>query len=299
MPFRNIVIENPANISVRNSQLIIKTSKEHSLAIEDISSILIESRQSSISVAALSELGKKGCAVYVCDEKHMPCAVLEPFHRYSRELPVLYSQLDMTEPQKKRLWQSIVRGKIMNQGRCLELIGHTTDSTKLYAMSENVKSGDSENTEASAAQIYFRTVFGTDFNRSDDNGINAALNYGYSILRGAIARQIAVYGLNPVIGIHHRSTFNSFNLADDLIEPFRPIVDLLVANHFLAEDDLLPEGKRLLLNTLNLDVLLGGRHFSVGYAIECFVQCFANAISLKSTTLEVPVLLNSQQHLYE
>ena len=119
MAFRNTIIENPAYLSVRNDQLIVRTDAEHSFAIEDISAILLESRQSTVTTAALSRLGQSGCAVYVCDEKHMPCAVLTPFRQHSRELSILKSQLDATEPHKKQLWQEIVREKIRNQAICL------------------------------------------------------------------------------------------------------------------------------------------------------------------------------------
>jgi CRISPR-associated protein Cas1 len=106
MPFRNVVIESPAHISLSNRQLIIRTDSEHSLAVEDISALLLESRASTITAAALSYLGQSGCAVFVCDEKHMPCAVLEPFSQHSRALGVLKAQLEATEPLKKRLWQA-------------------------------------------------------------------------------------------------------------------------------------------------------------------------------------------------
>ena len=119
MAFRCIVIENPAHLSVRNGQLVVRTDREHTLSPEDLSALLLESRQSTITTAALSLLGQCGCAVFVCDEKHLPCAVLTPFHRHSRSLSVLRSQLDASEPLKKRLWQSIVQAKIGNQGKCL------------------------------------------------------------------------------------------------------------------------------------------------------------------------------------
>ena len=116
MAFRNIIVENPARISVRNSQLVIKTDAEHSLPIEDISALIIESRQSTITAAALSLLGECGCCVFMCDEKHTPCAVLTPFAQHSRQLSVMQAQLSMGEVLKKRLWQSIVKAKL-NAGR--------------------------------------------------------------------------------------------------------------------------------------------------------------------------------------
>lgn len=124
MAFRNIIVENPAVISLQKEQLIIRTDSDHSVAIEDISALLLESRQTTITTAALSRLGQCGCAVFICDEKHLPCAVLTPYQQHSRVLSALRMQMDMTEPMKKRLWQGIVKAKIRNQAVCLQLTGH-------------------------------------------------------------------------------------------------------------------------------------------------------------------------------
>ena len=299
MAFRNIIIENPAHISVRNSQLVIRTDAEHPIAMEDISALLLESHQSTITTAALSQLGQCGCAVYVCDEKHLPCAVLTPFHQYVRELSVLKNQLDASEPRKKRLWQSVVQEKIRNQAICLQLAGLPEKAKPLFDMSERVRSGDSENVEASAAQYYFPALFGELFTRGGGNGWNAGLNYGYAILRGCVARTLAVYGFLPTLGLHHHSTLNPFNLADDLMEPFRPVIDLLVIHNIRENDELAPQHKRLLFNCLNLDILSGGQHHSVAYAIEREVQSLGKALAEKDAKLTLPLLLETKQHRYE
>lgn len=299
MAYRNLIIENPAVVSVRNSQLIIRTDAEHSVPIEDISTLLLESLQSSITTAALSQLGRRGCAVFLCDEKHLPCAVLTPFQQHSRALSVLKAQLDATEPAKKRLWQAVVKAKIRNQGRCLSLAGMTEPSERLLSLAERVRSGDGDNLEATAAQLYFPALFGTGFSRGDVSGINAALNYGYAILRGCVARDLVVYGFQPSLGIHHRSSLNSFNLADDLMEPFRPVIDLLVFQSMTSDEELTPCNKRVLFNCLNLDVLSGGQHHSVAYAIERLVRSLSSAITDKGSGLILPDLLPTAQHRYE
>ncbi len=259
MAFRNIIVENPARISVRNFQLVIKTDTEHSLPIEDISALIIESRQSTITAAALSLLGECGCCVFMCDEKHTPCAVLTPFAQHSRQLSVMQAQLSMGEVLKKRLWQSIVKAKIKNQAECLKLCGNPAAAEGLCAMAADVRSGDAGNLEAAAAARYFPALFGKGFTRGADNGINSALNYGYAILRGCMARSITVYGFLPAFGLHHQSGVNAFNLADDMMEPFRPLIDLMVYVNFTGGDALSSEGKRLLFNCLNLDILSGGQ----------------------------------------
>lgn len=301
MAFRNILIESAAHLSLKNSQLIIRTDCDHSVAVEDISALLLENRQSTITAAALSFLGQSGCAVFVCDEKHLPCAVLTPFASYSRELSVLRWQLDASEPLKKRLWQSLVVAKIQNQSTCLRLNGQTAAADELLALSKSVRSGDTGNVEATAAQKYFPALFHAGFRRSADSADNAALNYGYAILRGSIARHLAVYGFQPALGLHHRSTLNHFNLADDLIEPFRPLVDLLVTC-MPAEDDeeqLTPARKRQLFNCLNLDMLSDGFHHSVAYSIERLVQSLSRSLENGEAALCLPVLTELRQHGYE
>lgn len=300
MPFRNIVIESTAHISLKNRQLIVKTDSEHSLAVEDISALLIESRASTITTAALSYLGQSGCAVFMCDEKHMPCAVLEPFSQHSRALSVLKAQLDASEPLKKRLWQSIVVAKIVNQAICLELCGNSGDAECLRRMADNVKSGDPDNVEALAAQRYFPALFSPEFSRGSECVTNAALNYGYAIIRGSVARHLAVYGFVPALGLHHKSALNSFNLADDIMEPFRPAVDLLVCSLIAPDDtELTPNLKRSLFNALNLDIVSGASHHSVSYAIERLVHSLSRSMADGKAALCLPELTALKQHKYE
>ena len=299
MSFRNVIVQSPARISVKNSQLIIATDRENSLPVEDISALLIESRQSTITAAALSLLGQCGCAVFVCDEKHLPCAVLEPFCQHSRQLGIISAQLGLGEVLKKRLWQSVVAAKISNQAECLSLCGQTNASAGLKAMASSVRSGDSGNTEAAAAARYFLALFTPDFTRGKENGINSALNYGYAILRGCMARYLTLYGFMPALGLHHRSELNSFNLADDMMEPFRPVVDLMVYSGVDASDDLSPEVKRMLFNCLNLDILSGGQKHSVSCAMERAVQSLQRSMARNENVLVLPQLLPLNQHRYE
>ena len=299
MPFRNVIIESPARISVKNSQLIIKTDAEHSLPIEDISALIIESRQSTVTAAALSLLGERGCCVFMCDEKHLPCAVLTPFSQHSRQLSVMQTQLSTGEVLKKRLWQSIVKAKIKNQAECLRLCGNPMAAEGLSAMSEDVRSGDAGNLEATAAARYFPALFGKGFTRVKESGINSALNYGYAILRGCMARYLTVYGFLPAFGLHHRSSVNAFNLADDMMEPFRPLIDLMAYVNFTNEDILSSEGKRLLFNCLNLDILSGGQRHSAAYAAERAVMSLQRSVDNGKAALILPELLELKQHSYE
>lgn len=299
MAFRNIIVETPARISCRSGQLCVHTDADHMAAIEDINALLIESRQTMITAAALSELGQSGCAVFFCDEKHLPAAVLTPFAAHSRELSVVRSQLEASEPLKKRLWKSIVEMKIGNQAQCLRLCGAEDDAEALGALAARVRSGDPENVEATAAQRYLPLLFGRGFVRNNEDGRNAALNYGYAILRGCAARCLAVYGFLPALGLHHRSALNNFNLADDLMEPFRPLIDLMTVRYIDAEDDLSPEKKRMLFNCLNLDILSGGQRHGVSYAMERLVQSLARSLESGEAKLTPVGLVELGLHRYE
>lgn len=300
MAFRNIIIENPARISSKGSRIIISTDSEHSLPAEDISALMIENRSTTITAAALSQLGHGGCCVFICDEKHMPCAVLEPFSRHSRALSMLKAQIGASEALKKRLWQSIVMSKIKNQAECLKLNGLESDGEAIANLSGRVRSGDSENLEAVAAQKYFPALMGRGFTRANETARNSALNYGYAIIRGCTARFLALYGFAPALGLHHRSELNNFNLADDIMEPFRPVIDLIVST-LVSDDDeeLTPQMKRLLFNSLNLDIISGGQHHSVAYAIERTVRSLSRSLSEGKAQLCLPELIELSQHRYE
>lgn len=300
MAFRNIVIASPAHISVKNSQLVIRTDREHSVSPEDISALLLESRQSTISTAALSLLGQRGCTLFICDEKHLPCAVLTPFSQHSRQLSVLKEQMALGEVLKKQLWKSVVKAKIKNQALCLDICGEErTAAEGLYNMLSAVRSGDTGNMESAAAARYFPALFGRGFVRREDSGINSALNYGYAILRGQMARSLAVYGFLPALGLHHESELNQFNLADDLMEPFRPLADMMVRLSFTGEEQLTPERKRLLFNVLNMEVFSGGQRHSVAYAMERTVQSLRRSLENGKDCLMLPELTEPKQHSYE
>ncbi|MDR1565334.1 MAG: type II CRISPR-associated endonuclease Cas1 [Oscillospiraceae bacterium] len=303
MGFRNIMIMGDVTLSLRNNQLCVSGGNEASVPLEDVDTVLIESRRSSISTALLSEMAKSGTALFLCDEKHIPCAVLTSFMQHSRQLEVSNKQQKLSLPTKKRLWQQIVTAKIMNQARCLALRGDYDSASHLESLAKSVRTGDEGNVEAVAAAYYFPRLFGSKFRRSDENLINACLNYGYSILRGCIARHLAMYGFLPVFGLHHSSGLNAFNLADDIIEPFRPVVDLFAASNIAEADDeeeeLTPWLKRELLNLINCNILLDSKLYSVSYGIERTVQSLSSVCSEKSKQLLLPELVTLQQHAYE
>lgn len=299
MGYRNIFLLNPARLSVKNEQLIVETVEKRSVPLEDIECIAIDNLQTDISAYTLMKIAEYGITMYISNSLHHPVSVLLPTNQHTRHLQVLNAQLAFSKPELKRLWQQIIVRKIENQATVLKLLNRP-ESIKLDQMKLKVKSGDSDNIEAVAAAFYFKALFDTGFTRNSDSIINAFLNYGYAIIRSTIEKYLCVYGFEPALGIFHHSVQNNFNLADDLIEVYRPIVDLYTAKN--ASEDLAEfsaNDRAALLNLLNVDICLDNKEYSVAYAIERTVQSLSGIINGNRKDLLLPKLITLAQHEYE
>lgn len=295
--YQNIMIENSLHLYQKNGQLYIQGEKEHHVPIEDINMLLLSNPQMTISAQSLLSLTQNGTAVVFCNNKRMPTAMILPFAANARRLKMIRLQIQQSKPRLKRLWQQIIQQKIRNQGRCLQLAGKNDTITIL---ADKVTSGDSKNIEAVAAAIYFKTLFGKTFSRHEDNVLNGMLNYGYSIIRSAIARYLAMYGLEPCLGLFHHNEMNAFNLADDLIEPFRPLVDLYVIIHkYEASKELSLAVRQKLVQILNGSIRSHDEIHSVHYAIERTVQSLLRCFTGASDKLVLPQLMAWKTHTYE
>jgi len=226
---RTIYITNPFHLGFRNKQLVIHTvdSKiESTIPIEDIGILLIESREVLLSSYLLSELAASNVAVCVCDETHHPIGLQLPLSGHNLHGERFRTQLSAGETLRKQLWSNIVKAKIRNQGQVLDYYGF--DSVALKERIRQLRSGDPGNEEGQAARYYWQTLmaevpgFYRDRNGPPPNGL---FNFGYTIIRTAVARSLVGSGLLPVAGIHHHNRYNAYPLADDLMEPFRPWVD--------------------------------------------------------------------------
>ena len=301
MGFRNIKIDSNMKLHIKNEQLVIEAGEEVQIPLEDINCIMIENQSVTVSAYFLQKAAEMGIAVYVCDGKHLPNAVLLPMVRHSRHFKILKYQMEAGKPLQKRLWQQIVVQKIKNQALCLEFL-ELDGAKELFDMCKEVQSGDRTHVEAKAAAFYFRSMYGLGFSRGNDHIINSALNYGYAIVRGLIARSIICYGLEPSIGVFHHSELNNYNLADDMIEPFRPLVDLYVSQHFdIAEIDssLTPEMKRGVFGIMNFDMDVKGDKRIISNCIDMLVASYSSALQGKRTELDLPELIQLQVHSYE
>lgn len=294
---QNIIITSPANISVKDGRLSVHTDKVHFFPVEDLNVVVLNNRKSKISSYALDLLSENGTTVIVCGSNHNPAGVLLPFGAYSRRLPMIKLQFSQSKPKLKRIWQQIIRQKIKNQGKCLELAGKYDCVSCLV---DKVKSGDAENMEGYAAKVYFTKLFDDYFVRRNDSVVNSMLNYGYAVLRACIAKHIAVYGLEPSVGIFHHNEQNNFNLADDLLEVFRPVVDLFVSQYEITGmDELDTSAKSCLVELLMAEVIIKGMRQSVSYAMEQVVQGLVRVYRGEAENLDLPCILPIKVHEYE
>lgn len=301
MAYRNIIITQPLDLTIKNKQLMIQGDAVTSIPLEDINCIVIENRGVKLSSYFLQVATDENICIYICDEKHIPATVVLPVAKHSRHFRMLTAQIEIPKPRKNRLWQQIVKQKIYNQALCLELL-ELDGYMELHKMVKEVQSADKTNVEAKAASFYFKHLFGLGFSRGYDHIINSALNYGYSIIRGQIARSIICYGMEPSIGLNHYSQLNSFNLADDLIEPYRPLVDLYVATHFDISEvnsQLTPDIKHRLVDLVNFDMDISGEKYAVHRSIDKMVGSFSSCLNGTIEELTLPELIPLQTHSYE
>jgi len=222
---KSILLENKASLTTKNLQLVIKTeSKESTIPIEDIGFIVIDNPEIYISIPTLNLLIEKNTSVIICNGSHLPNGMFLNLNSHHIQQEIFRNQINASIPLKKQLWQQTIIEKIKNQGTLLETI--TSRKNNFEFLDSKVLSGDTSNMEGVAANFYWKSFFEIDFKRERFGDYpNNFLNYGYALLRAATARAISGSGLLNTLGIHHKSKYNAFALADDIMEPFRPIVD--------------------------------------------------------------------------
>lgn len=293
---RTLVFSSPVSLSLHRCQLVVAYKDPSAEApitvpIEDVGMVMVENQRVSFTVPLLNYLAASGVQVVFADARGMPSSMLLPFEGHSLQGEVLQAQIACGEVLRKRLWKQIVETKIRNQAAVLCRIG--ADAQVLRPLYQNVKSGDADNREGAAARLYFPLAFGKDFVRcrDADDGVNTLLNYGYAVLRAAVARALVASGLYPGIGLFHHHRSNAFPLADDIMEPFRPYVDSVVLA--LVQQGcpaLNKETKAALIQVLYADAVYEKvtRPLSVGlsFTTASLVRCLRE----KKNTLSLPTL---------
>lgn len=299
MVWRSVVINQPARLKREHFALLVEQDQAARVPFEDIAVIVLNHREITLTHPVLSACAEYGIGLYATGDNHQPSGVFLPFQSHSRATKMLRLQLALDKPTGKRAWSAIVRAKVENQAFCLRTL-RAGNAERLESYARRIRSGDTGNMEAQASAYYFPQLFGRSFHRSQDGWTNAALDYGYAVLRGAIARGLVAHGLHPTVGLFHDSEQNAFNLADDLIEPFRPLVDLHVTKHAaLTEGDLIPADKQALVALLNVDVAMPQGRMSVLSAIEYAVESLVRVYEEDAKELDLPVLIGLQAHRLE
>ncbi len=277
---RSILIENKASVSSKNLQLVLKTElRETTIPIEDIGFLVVDNSEVYLSMNAMNLLVENNVALIICGNNHLPNGMFLNLNSHHIQQEVFKHQLEASVPLKKQLWQQTVVEKIKNQGYLLKLI--TSDNNPLDHFASRVVSGDTTNMEAAAASHYWKAFFDFNFKRERFGDYpNNFLNYGYAILRAATARALAGSGLLNTLGIHHKSKYNAFALADDIMEPFRPIVDEKVYEIMMhyEEQELNTELKAEMLKILTRTVYFKDEKSTLMVALQktasSLQQCF-------------------------
>lgn len=294
MGYRQVIVKKSDKMHFKDNQLVIeKENASSKIPLEDISYVLIEDSTTVLTTRLLAEFGKNAIALIICDETFEPTSIMYPYNYHFKQLEVFSRQLEITEDVKNEFWNQIVKRKIENSVRVLEMTSKEEfPISKLNEYVNEVVDGDIKNREGLAAKMYFRSIFGSDFIRFYDDKINAALNYGYTIIASAIIRNLAVFGLNTYLGIHHNSKINNFNLAYDFLEPYRSIVDKYVFDN--QDEIVFPlsfEFRKRLINLLNKEVLHNNKKYTIEYSISLLIKSYIKSFSTGEIILDLPMIM--------
>ena len=282
MSWRVVVITKRAKLDLQLGKMVVRSDEIVKIVLSEISTILIESTAVSITTSLIAELAKRKIKVIFCDEKRNPSCELVNYYGSHDTSNKVRRQIAWKQRTKEAVWTEIVTEKIRKQKELLEALGKE-ESELLASYIREIAWNDGTNREGHAAKVYFNTLFGLDFTRTEDNFINAALNYGYSIILSAFTREVVANGYITQLGLFHDNMFNQFNLASDLMEPFRILVDREVTEMNLIQFE--HEEKIQLVNILNQEVQIDGKIQYVNNAIKIYCKSVFDALEEDDSSL--------------
>ncbi|MBC5652633.1 type II CRISPR-associated endonuclease Cas1 [Blautia segnis] len=282
MSWRIIVISKRAKLDLQLGYMVVRSDEVTKIVLSEISTVLIESTAVSLTTSLIAELAKRKIKVIFCDEKRNPSCELVNYYGSHDTSNKIRKQIVWKQNTKEAVWTEIVSEKIRKQKELLDILGKE-ESKLLASYLTEIEWGDKTNREGHAAKVYFNALFGMNFTRTADCNINAALNYGYSIILSAFTREITANGYLTQLGIFHDNMFNQFNLASDFMEPFRVLIDWKVKQMNLEEFD--HDEKLQLVDVLNQEVQIDGRKQYVNNAIKIYCRSVLDALNEDDSSL--------------
>ena len=282
MSFRYVVIKDRAKLDLRMNYLIIRNEDEKQIFIPEISVLILESTKISMTCALLSTLIDNNIKVIICDEKHNPKGELVGYNQNCSNVRRIQNQINWSADIKGLVWQQIIKEKIKKQALVLKDYQFKDKAEMLLDYHNNVEVADITNREGHSAKVYFNTLFGKDFQRRNESKVNNALNYGYIVLLATFNREVAKSGYLNQLGIWHKNEFNKFNLASDLIEPFRPVVDRIV---LMMNDEELENYKYNIVEMVDLKFRIAGKELYLENAISLYCQSVFDSLNNQDISL--------------
>lgn len=282
MGFRTVIVKNRAKLEFRLNYLVVRGEVEKKIHISEINTVIVQSTAVSITASLLNELIKSNVKVIFCDEKCNPSAELLPYYGAHNLTKRCKEQITWNNQSKAKVWREIVKRKILEQALHLSEKGFLDQSELLYTYADNVEDNDATNREGHAAKVYFNCILDGQ-SRQSGGFVNGCLNYGYAVIMSAFNREIVSSGYLTQLGIWHDNEFNQFNLACDMMEPFRIIVDKLALS--LEKDD--KDFKKKVANVLNLKTLIDGKNTTLDLAIRQYARSIFHALESSDETLIV------------
>ncbi len=289
---RVLCFENPARLSLKLAQMVVELQDvTRTLPIEDIGVVILDNKQITITHALIDALLANNAAIVTSNDKHMPVGLMLPLDGNTLQSERFRAQIDASEPLKKQMWQQTVTSKILGQAHVLGM--QHIEHNNMFKWAKDVRSGDTDNMEARAAAYYWRNMFDKDSFIRDPQGLppNNLLNYGYSVVRAMMARALVGAGLLPTLGIHHHSRYDAYCLADDIMEPYRPFVDMKVLEMWEKGgviSDISSEQKRELLGVTTIDVNISGHRSPMMLAIQATAQSVQKCFSGEARKIIYP-----------
>lgn len=296
MSYRQILIQKKCHLSIENSNIKIKRDDiVNSIPSEDVAIIVVDCIDITFSAPFFNECSKEGIVVLICGNKHYPVMQALPINSHYRLYDILLMQVKQSNYFKETVTEQLLKAKLANQKKVLELIGADVDKIEMFnTYIGEITGHDDINREGTAAKVFFNALYEQEYTRFESDPINAVQNYGYAILSSSISRSLSLLGFNLCIGVNHEGHTNPFNLTYDMIEPFRAIVDYYIyETRNTLTDELNVQTKKELVNLLNIKVKVNGVLYTVQYAIDLLCKSYLRMLEYGKDELDLPEIVKT------